>query len=171
MFYAGDSAWLYRVRLATGVQHDLPTVNKPAGKIPEFWFKFQPAQRFHAVSPLQMSEKADKQHWPFTADADVADHHGATVQGTRQEILIILTGRDNAFLLPRDGQSAPFQVEVDIHFVFIKYRVVQVALHRAAFMEAIVPSLFGSRMRSVGAALRHINPVWVSHRRPLDVCK
>ncbi|MNJ49732.1 hypothetical protein D3C77_449800 [compost metagenome] len=83
-----------------------------------------------------MFEQVDEQHRTFTVAANVADFSCAAVQRSGKIVFFILSWRDHAFLLSAElPVRTDFGVEVDIHFIFVKDRMLC-----ATFFKRIIDS-------------------------------
>lgn len=87
-----------------------------------------------AVRRFQVLKQADKQRRSFAAAAHVADFSCTAVQRTGQIIFFILTGCHHPFLLSMAlPVRADFGIEMDIHLIFVKHRMLN-----AAFIQRFV---------------------------------
>jgi hypothetical protein len=122
-----------------------------------------------SISRFQVLQQVDEQCRTLAVATNVTDFTRTTVQRSGQIIFFILPRCNNTLLLTAQlPVCTDFGIKVDIHFIFIKDRMLC-----AAFIQrfaAIFSSLFGSRMRNVGAALRHTSPADGNQRRTVPAC-
>lgn len=124
-----------------------------------------PVRRF---KPLQ---QADEQRRTFAVTAHVADFARSAVQCFGQIVSFVLARRHHAFLLPAKLLvRADFGIKMDIHLIFIKYRVLCAACVQYFVNCRHLFILSGSRIHRVGATLHHTSPADGNQRRTVPAC-
>ena len=96
-------------------------------------YRFCPSVR--RFKPLQ---QADEQRRTFAVAAHVADFARSAVQRSGQIVFFVLPRRYHAFLLSAYlPVRTDFRIKVDIHFIFVKYRMLYTAFVQC-FMDVSV---------------------------------
>ncbi len=107
----------------------------------------------------------------FCCYRPIADFTCPAVQRSGQIIFFILSRRDHPFLLfAQLPVRTDLGMKMDIHFIFIKTGCSVLHSSSALWIAAIFSSLYGSRIRRVGVALRHTSPADGNQRRTVPVC-
>jgi|GEM_PF-3251489 len=124
-----------------------------------------------SIFGFKVSKQVDKQHRTFTVAANVADFSCAAVQCSGKIVFFILSRCDHALLLPAQlSVHTDFGIEVNIHFIFIKDRMLCATFFKHIMYSCYFSSLCGSRIRNVGAALRQTNPADGNPWRTVPAC-